>query len=129
MNDLEKRLRRIVCGQVRSFINDHPEKFASSIRNARVRKSVENSIAKRIVPDILTVLARVRPEPGDAGMAASSEKVPGAVDTTAAPGQALAAAIAYRAAEQDNTPRMWRGKDLHELGMALDAALEPFIGQ
>lgn len=34
------------------------------------------------------------------------------------------AAVAYRAQEHADTPRMFRGKDLHELGLALDAALE-----
>lgn len=34
------------------------------------------------------------------------------------------AAEKYRKAEQDGTPRMWRGKDLHDLSAALDMALE-----
>lgn len=33
------------------------------------------------------------------------------------------AAAAYRQAEQDGTPRMWRGKALHDLATALDDAL------
>lgn len=37
---------------------------------------------------------------------------------------AFLAAKAYRAAEQDGTPRLWRGKDLHDLAMQLDTALE-----
>lgn len=39
---------------------------------------------------------------------------------------AIQAAITYRAAEQDGTPRIWRGEDLHDLGVTLDTALEPF---
>jgi hypothetical protein len=34
------------------------------------------------------------------------------------------AARAYRAAEAEETPRLWRGKRLHDLGIALDRALE-----
>jgi pyruvate kinase len=34
------------------------------------------------------------------------------------------AAIAYRKAEQDSTPRIWRGKDLQDLATALDNAIE-----
>lgn len=30
----------------------------------------------------------------------------------------------YRAAEQEDTPRIWRGKRLQDAGEALDAALE-----
>lgn len=37
---------------------------------------------------------------------------------------ALTAARAYRAAEQDGTPRLWRGKALQDLANALDDALE-----
>lgn len=36
----------------------------------------------------------------------------------------IQAALAYRKAEQDGTPRMWRGKTLHDLGLKLDDALE-----
>jgi hypothetical protein len=35
-------------------------------------------------------------------------------------------AQAYRATEQDGTPRLWRGKHLNDLGIALDEALEQF---
>lgn len=35
----------------------------------------------------------------------------------------IEAADAYRTAEQDGTPRLWKGKDLHDLAMALDDAL------
>ena len=34
------------------------------------------------------------------------------------------AAIKYRAEEQDGTPRLVRGRKLHELGLALDAAID-----
>lgn len=34
------------------------------------------------------------------------------------------AARAYRLAELDGTPRMWRGKDLQALATVLDEALE-----
>lgn len=37
------------------------------------------------------------------------------------------AATAYRRAEQDGTPRLWRGKDLHELGLALDETVEASV--
>ena len=37
--------------------------------------------------------------------------------------RALEYAREYRAAEQDGTPRMFRGKKLHDLGAALDSAL------
>lgn len=34
------------------------------------------------------------------------------------------AARAYRKAEQEGTPRLWRGKDLHDLAAELDSKLE-----
>ncbi len=33
-------------------------------------------------------------------------------------------ARSYRKMEQEDTPRLWRGKKLHDLGLALDEALE-----
>lgn len=47
---LEKRLYRIVEGQVRSFRNDHPEKFSAAALSKREWRTVEYSLAKRIVP-------------------------------------------------------------------------------
>ena len=38
------------------------------------------------------------------------------------------AAVAYRLEDSEDTPRMWKGKKLHELAMALDAALHPETG-
>lgn len=40
----------------------------------------------------------------------------------------VASARNYRAAEQDGTPRLWRGRELHELAVVLDDALEEFNG-
>lgn len=39
----------------------------------------------------------------------------------------IQAAHAYRKAEQDRTPRLWRGKDLHDLGLKLDDALDRVV--
>ena len=36
------------------------------------------------------------------------------------------AAKKYRAEEQADTPRLWRGKKLHDLGIELDAAIEDY---
>jgi hypothetical protein len=41
----------------------------------------------------------------------------------------IQAAHAYRAAEQNGTPRLWRGKELHDLGMKLDDALEAVVSR
>ena len=38
-------------------------------------------------------------------------------------------AYAYRRAEQNGTPRMWRGKDLHDLGLKLDDAIEAIVAK
>lgn len=35
----------------------------------------------------------------------------------------IQAAKRYRAEEQDGTPRLWRGKKLHDLGLRLDKAI------
>lgn len=53
---LEKRLRRIVEGQVRSYRNDHPEKFSKDALVPRHWRTVEMSLSKRIVPDIMRLL-------------------------------------------------------------------------
>jgi hypothetical protein len=45
-------------------------------------------------------------------------------ETAAAMLAVVGAAQAYRDMEDQQTPRMFRGKELHELGMALDAALD-----
>lgn len=50
---LFQRLRRIVQGQVRSYMNDHPEHFATL--DSQRRSDVIHGIAKRAVPDIMTV--------------------------------------------------------------------------
>lgn len=47
------RLERIVAGQVRSYMNDHPEMFSDRARDPAHRRNVERGIAKRVVPDIL----------------------------------------------------------------------------
>lgn len=56
---LEKRLYRIVEGQVRSFRNDHPEKFSAAALSKREWRTVEYSLAKRIVPDVMALLQSV----------------------------------------------------------------------
>lgn len=41
-------------------------------------------------------------------------------------GPVIDAARAYRQAETDGTPRMWRGKELQDLANALDAAIDEY---
>lgn len=46
------------------------------------------------------------------------------IDVDVAWVRVVRAAAAYRKMEQDGTPRLWRGKELHEAGLELDAQLE-----
>lgn len=41
--------------------------------------------------------------------------------------EVIRSAFAYRKAEQDGTPRLWRGKKLQDFATALDEALEKVI--
>jgi hypothetical protein len=63
MDPLEKVLRPIVEGQVRSFANDHPEVVAAvDWYKPRVDKKTTfvNSLSKRIIRDLLCAETRVR---------------------------------------------------------------------
>ena len=60
---LEKIIRPIVEGQVRSFINDHPEVVEAVNwykRREDKRTTLINSIAKRIIRDLLCLTTRAR---------------------------------------------------------------------
>jgi hypothetical protein len=92
---IERRVRRIIAGQVRSYTNDHPEMFQKSRKDWR--SVVANGIAKRATPDVLTVLLRC----GEAGAVAPSpaapDQVPDAVEvSTAASGRVWWPAIFRR---------------------------------
>lgn len=66
MDPLEQVIRPIVEGQLRSFLNDHPDvanaKAGSYRGKARVVRDWSGSIAKRIMQDLLCAETRVRLE-------------------------------------------------------------------
>jgi hypothetical protein len=80
---LERRLNRIVRGQVRSFMHDHPGVITKHKRWSR--DVIPNSLAKRIVPDILSVLLGAR-DRGGLAVTLPAAQVPAVVDTTATAG-------------------------------------------
>lgn len=103
---MEKRIRKIVEGQVRSYMNDHPEKFAENTLCPRVRRSVETSIAKRVVPDILTVCGACGQDDGGVGVICAAagecgfctalpEKVPAGVGSTAPAGRSRSKSLLF----------------------------------
>lgn len=63
MDPLEKVIRPVVEGQIRSFINDHPE-VVGAVNWYKPRpdkaQTLVNSLAKRIVRDLLCSDNRVR---------------------------------------------------------------------
>lgn len=48
-----KRLLRLVAGQVRSHMSDHPEFYTAKIQTRTGRKACAEGIAKRVVGEIL----------------------------------------------------------------------------
>lgn len=60
MTPLERQLNRIVRGQVRSYMNDHPEMFSLKAMHREHKFNVENGIAKRLIPEFRIVLEEVR---------------------------------------------------------------------
>ncbi len=63
MDELERIIRPIVEGQVRSFTNDHPE-VVDAVDwykpRADKRQTLVNSLSKRIVRDLLCADTRMR---------------------------------------------------------------------
>lgn len=62
MDPLERVIRPIVEGQLRSFVNDHPEvaEVATWYRRPDKRITFVNSVAKRIVRDLTCPTVRAR---------------------------------------------------------------------
>lgn len=64
MDDFEKIIRRVVEGQITSYLNDHPE--VAEARSGKLRKGItkaealRDSIAKRIVRDLCGEQTRLR---------------------------------------------------------------------
>lgn len=64
MTEYEKLIRRVVDGQIKSFLNDHPE--IAEARQGKLRPGVtkaealKDSIAKRIVNDLCGEQTRLR---------------------------------------------------------------------
>lgn len=80
MKDLEKRISAILRGQVRSYINDHPEAF-SKIGIADPH-AVAEGICKRAIKEILAVQGLCGQEDGEGGCAkgaAAPREVPAGV--------------------------------------------------
>lgn len=55
MTPLERRVRRIVRGQVRSYFNDHPESF-QKWKSERHKNNEIEGITKRVAGDVLALL-------------------------------------------------------------------------